>query len=315
MDADKIAAVASWPVPRSARALRGFLGLAGYYRKFIRDFGIIAAPLTRLLRRDAFAWDADADSTFRALKGALTTGSVLQMPDFDRTFTVDSDASGAGFGAVLHQGAGPLAFFSRPFTARHLKLAAYERELIGLVQAVRHWRPYLWGRHFLVRTDHYSLKYLLDQRLSTVPQHQWVSKLFGFDFAVEYRPGSLNTVADALSRRDAEAAPEEGGTAAAAAAAALSGPSFAYLDDVRRATATAPDALLLQECFRAGELPALWREDAGLLLHGSRIFVPNFGDLRHQAIQLAHGAGHEGIQKTLHRLRSDFYIPGDRSLV
>jgi hypothetical protein len=87
------------------------------------------------------------------------------MLDFDRVFTVDSDASGAGFSAVLHQGAGPLAFFSRPFAAHHLKLTAYERELIGLVQAVRHWRPYLWGRHFLVRTDHYNLKYLLDQRL------------------------------------------------------------------------------------------------------------------------------------------------------
>jgi hypothetical protein len=109
------------------------------------------------------------------------------MPDFDAPFMVDCDASGAGFGAVLHQGAGPLAYFSRPFAARHLKLAAYERELIGLVQAVRHWRPYLWGRHFLVRTDHYSLKCLLDQRLSTVPQHQWISKLFGFDFSVEYR--------------------------------------------------------------------------------------------------------------------------------
>jgi hypothetical protein len=112
MDVDKIAAVASWPAPRSARALRGFLGLAGYYRKFIRDFGIIAAPLTRLLRRDAF------DAAFLALKGALTTGPVLQMPDFDRVSTVDSDASGAGFGAVLHQGAGPLAFFSRPFAVK-----------------------------------------------------------------------------------------------------------------------------------------------------------------------------------------------------
>ena len=91
------------------------------------------------------------------------------MPDFSSQFVVDCDTSGAGFGAVLHQGAGPLAFFSRPFAARHLKLAAYERELTGLVQAVRHWRPYLWGRHFLVRTDHYSLKFLLDQRLSTVP--------------------------------------------------------------------------------------------------------------------------------------------------
>jgi hypothetical protein len=200
------------------------------------------------------------------------------MPDFDRLFTVDSDASGAGFGAVLHQGAGPLAFFSHPFAARHLKLAAYERELIGLVQAVRHWRPYLWGRHFLVRTNHFSLKYLLDQRLLTVPQHQWVSKLFGFDFAVEYRPGRLNTVADALSRRDAETAPADDGNLPAAAA--LSGPSFAYLDDVRRATAAAPDAVLLLERLQASEIGAPWHVDGGLLLHGTRIFVPDSGDLR-----------------------------------
>jgi hypothetical protein len=148
-----------------------------------------------------------------------------------------------------------------------------------------------------------------------VPQHQWVSKLFGFDFVVEYRPGRLNTAADAFSRRDSEAASEEGGTAATAAVAALSRPSFTYLDDVHCATATAPDTLLLQERFCAGELVAPWCEDAGLLLHGSRIFVPDFGDLRHQAIQLAHGAGHKGIQKTLHRLCSDFYILGDRTLV
>jgi hypothetical protein len=231
MDADKVAAVESWPEPHSARALRGFLGLAGYYRKFIREFSIIAAPLTRLLRRDAFAWDDDAAMAFRALKTALTTGPVLQMSDFDKPFTVDTDASGSGFGAVLHQGAGPLAFFSQPFAARHLKLAAYERELIGVVQAVWHWRPYLWGRHFVIRTDHFSLKYLLDQRLLTVPQHQWVSKLFGFDFDVEYRPGRLNTVADALSRKDAEAAPAAPG---AAVAATLSGPSFAFLDEIHR---------------------------------------------------------------------------------
>jgi hypothetical protein len=255
------------------------LGLAGYYRKFIRDFGIIAAPLTRLLRRDAFAWDDDADSAFRVLQGTLTTGPVLQMPDFTKDFVVDSDASGADFGTVLHQGAGPLAFFSWPFTARHLKLAAYERELIRLVQAVRHWRPYLWGRHFLVRTDHYNLKYLLDQRLSTVPQHQWVSKLFGFDFAVEFRPGRLSTVADALSCRDIDAT-DSPAAASAAVAAALSGPSFSYLDDVRRATATAPDALALLERLRAGDLPGRWHEDVGLLLHGSRIFVPDVSELR-----------------------------------
>ena len=165
MDADKVAAVAAWPTPQSPRALRGFLGLAGYYRRYIQDFGLIAAPLTRLLRRDAFSWDEEAATAFAALQRALTTGPVLQMPDFDEPFVVDCDASGIGFGAVLHQGEGPLAFFSRPFAARHHKLAAYERELIGLVQAVRHWRAYLWGRTFRVRTDHYSLKFLLDQRL------------------------------------------------------------------------------------------------------------------------------------------------------
>jgi len=145
MDADKVAVVAAWPQPQphSARGLRGFLGLAGYYQKFIQGFGVIAAPLTRLLRRDAFSWDEEAEAAFQALKGALTTGPVLQMPNFDELFMVDCDASGVGFGAVLHQEAGPIAFFSRPFAARHLKLAAYERELIGLVQAVRHWRPYL----------------------------------------------------------------------------------------------------------------------------------------------------------------------------
>ena len=110
--------------------------------------------------------------------------------------------SGSGFGAILHQGAGPLAFFSKPIAPRHARLAAYERELIGLVQAVRHWRPYLWGRRFVVRTDHRSLRFILDQRLTTIPQHQWASKLIGFDFLVEYKLGALNVVADALSRRD-----------------------------------------------------------------------------------------------------------------
>lgn len=128
----------------------------------------------------------------------------MQLPDFTLKFLVECDASGTGFGAVLHQGTGPIAFFSRPIAARHAKLAAYERELIGLVQAVCHWWPYLWGCSFTIRTDHYALKFLLDQRLSTIPRHQWVSKLFGFGFTVEFKPGRLNVVADVLSRRHEE---------------------------------------------------------------------------------------------------------------
>jgi len=139
MDTSKVAAVQSWPQPRSARGLRGFLGLAGYYRRFIKEYGAIAAPLTNLLRKNAFQWSMEAEAAFANLKSALSAAPVLHLPNFGREFLIDCDASGSGFGAVLHQGEGPIAFFSRPFAARHLKVAAYERELIGLVQAVRHW--------------------------------------------------------------------------------------------------------------------------------------------------------------------------------
>jgi len=160
-----------------------------------------------------------------ALKKALTSAPLLQLPDFNKRFIVDCDASSAGFGAVLHQGDGAVAFFSRAVAPHHAKLLAYERELIGLIKAVRHWRPYLWGRAFTMRTDHWSLKFILDQRLTTIPQHTWVTKLFGYDLSVEYRPGKLNTVADALSRRDIDSS--------AMAACALFGPSFAIYDVLR----------------------------------------------------------------------------------
>lgn len=119
MESAKVESVNTWPQPRSARGLRGFLGLAGYYRRFIQDFGVIAAPLTQLLKKDAFQWSAEANNAFSALKQALSAASVLQLPDFTKPFMVDCDASGSGFGAVLHQGAGPLAFLSRQFAPRH----------------------------------------------------------------------------------------------------------------------------------------------------------------------------------------------------
>jgi hypothetical protein len=114
---------------------------------------------------------------------------------------------------------------------------------------VRHWRPYIWGRRFLVRTDHYSLKFLLDQRLSTVPQHQWLHKLFGFDFTVEYRPGRLNSVADALSRRNEDASDTP-------RALVISGPTFAFLDELRAATLQDAEASRLTQRLQAGELGA-----------------------------------------------------------
>ena len=101
---------------------------------------------------------------------------------------------------MLQQKGHPIAFFSRKLAERHHKLAAYERELIGLAKAVTHWRPYLWGHKFSIKTDHFSLKFLLEQRLTTSPQQHWVSKLMGFDFSVEYRQGALDCAEGALSQ-------------------------------------------------------------------------------------------------------------------
>jgi hypothetical protein len=118
-------------------------------------------------------------AVFDALKTALTSTPVLQLPDFDKSFIVDYDASGSGFDVVLHQGIRPMSFFCRAISPHHAKLAVYERELIDLVKVVWYWWPYLWTRPFIMRIDHFSLKYLLDQCLSTIPQHSWVSNLFG----------------------------------------------------------------------------------------------------------------------------------------
>jgi hypothetical protein len=198
---------------------------------------------------------------------------------------VDCDASGTDFGAFLHQGVRPLAFCSKPFTARHMNVVAYERELIRLVQAVCHWRPYLWGHHFVVRTDHYTLKYMLDQRLSTVPQHQWMSKLFGFDFAVEYRLGHLNTMADALSRHKLDEA---------ASLAALSGPTFT-LNDKLLAELQMNDHLCHLHDTITETCGMPWHVEGGLILWGARIYISTTSSVLLTLLQLAHMAGHEGV--------------------
>lgn len=308
MDPAKVQAIHDWPQPRSPRAVRGFLGLAGYYRKFVHNYGAIAAPLTALLKKEGFTWNDDAAAAFTALKAAVTSAPVLALPDFTKPFVVECDASTYGFGAVLLQEAHPLAFFSRPVAPRHRSLAAYERELIGLVLAVRHWRPYLWGRRFTVRTNHYSLKYLLDQRLATIPQHHWVGKLLGFDFVVEYKSGATNTVADALSRRDTEEEP-------VVALLAVSGNRFDFIGRLRQAQATDPALVAVHEELRAGTRAAPWSVVDGMILYDSRLYIPPSSPLLPEIVAAIHDDGHEGVQRTLHRLRRDFHFPNMRRCV
>jgi hypothetical protein len=306
MDPAKVQAVRDWPAPRSAQAVRGFLGLAGYYRKFVHNYGTIAAPLTALLKKEGFVWSDAAAEAFDALKAAVSSAPILAMPDFSKLFIVECDALSHGFGAVLIQEGHPVAFFSRPVAPRHRALAAYERELIGLVQAVRNWRPYLWGRRFLVKTDHYSLKYLLDQRLATIPQHHWVGKLLGFDFAVEYKAGATNVVADALSRRDT---PEEG------TVLVLSGPRFDFIARLRQAQLSDPAITAIREEVRAGTRAAPWAVTDGMVQYAGRLYIPPASPLLQEILRAVHEEGHEGVQRTLHRLWRDFHFPNMKQVV
>jgi hypothetical protein len=119
MDPAKVQAIRDWPTPRSARAVRGFLGLASYYRKFVHHYGTVSAPLTTLLKKDGFSWSEKAAATFAALKDVVTSAPVLAMPDFSKPFVVECDASSHGFGAVMVEDDHPIAFFSRTIAPRH----------------------------------------------------------------------------------------------------------------------------------------------------------------------------------------------------
>lgn len=139
-----------WPSPKNVKGVRGFLGLTGYYRKFIRDYGKLAKPLTELTKKDGFKWGLKEQQAFDILKHKVTTAPVLALPDFNHEFFIESDASGNGLGAILLQKGRPIAYFSKALGDRNLAKSAYEKELMAVALAIQHWRPYLLGRKFSV---------------------------------------------------------------------------------------------------------------------------------------------------------------------
>jgi hypothetical protein len=227
------------------------------------------------------------------------------MPHFSKLFVIERDASSHDFGVVLVQDGHQVANFSRPIAPRHHTLAAYEWGLIGLVHAVRHWRSYLWGRRFVVKTDHYSLKYLLDQRLATIPQNHWVGKLLGFDFSVEYRSGATNTVVDALSRRnnvDGELLE-------------ISAPRFDFIARLRHAQATNPALVAIHNEVHVGTRMASWAVVDDMVTYDGRLCIPPAAPLLQEILAAVHNNEHEGVHRTLHRLQRDFHFPNMCRLV
>ncbi|GKD97123.1 putative mitochondrial protein [Tanacetum coccineum] len=149
----------NWPVPTNVKQLRGFLGLTGYYRRFIRAYASI----------------------------------------------IETDTSGIGIGVVLVQRGHPIAYLNKTLSAKHQLMSTYEKEFLAVILALERWRGYLLDRHFKIKTYHFSLKYLLDQRITTLAHMKWLPKLMGFDYEIQFKKGVENVSADALSMIQSEA--------------------------------------------------------------------------------------------------------------
>jgi hypothetical protein len=200
-DPCKTEAMVRWLVPTSVTELRGFLGLTGYYRKFVRHYGTLAKPLTILLQgKKAWVWTLEAQRAFEHLKKAMTQTHVLALPRFEIPFVVETDACDEGIGAVLMQEHKPLAFLSKALGMKNKQLSIYEKEFLALIMAVDRWRPYLQRSPFTIMTDHQSLFFLGEQQLQSELQRKAMAKLMGLQFKIVYKKGKENVVADALSR-------------------------------------------------------------------------------------------------------------------
>ena len=365
-DADKIKCVENWPTPTDHESLRQFLGFASYYRKFIRNFADTAAPLHALTEKSKpWHWTELCDKAFVALKGKLASPPILSFPQFDRTFVVDADASQEGVGAVLsHLDDGRvIAYASRVLTKAECQYCATRRELLALVWSVRQFRAYLWGRRFIVRTDHSALRWL---RSFKDPQGQvarWLEILAEFDFDVIHRSGLRHGNADALSRIQCKQCGMHNGIATPClfhnAFGAVNGNggnlwsgsnvhSEAGLSvlplenskemqgsdaDLRRVISwienSSPPAALPSE--GSYTLQTLWAQYKHLVVRDGVLFrqwedVPGKGCNKHlqlvvprswigsvlQQLHSSPSGGHLGMFKTLEKVRSRFYWPGQR---
>ena len=202
VDPRKTTAVTNWPRPTSLGDLRSFLGLATYFRKFIRHFAQLAMPLHRLTRKDAlWQWTPECQISFEEIKRALTEAPCLAFPDFTKPFEVHTDASLAGIGAVLYQEGRPLAFESRRLIPAEVNYPTGEQELLAVVHALTVWRCYLEGAlEFRVVTDHKAITYLDSLPQLSRRQTRWAEYLSRFHFRWDHQAGKKNVVADALSR-------------------------------------------------------------------------------------------------------------------
>ena len=306
-DESKVQAVSDWKIPESVHDIRSFLGLAGYYRRFIPQFARIAAPLTELTKKTVpWRWSLREGEAFNALKKALLSAPVLKLADADKEYMVTCDASDYAVGAVLSQqyadGEHPVAYESRKMNSAESNYPTHERELLAVIHALRTWRHYLAGQKFTVVTDHYSLQYLRTQPQLSKRQARWLDFIAEFNFEVVHKPGKSNVVADALSRVNV-----------LECAATSSGQQ---LDDTWKNLSKEykKDEKTNEMLERIEAYPGFIVSQGKLYYTGlgrMQLYVPE-GAYRAMVLKECHDAryaGHLGIKKTTELLQRDFYWP------
>ena len=198
VDPQKIEAIVNWKPPTNVTEIRSFLGLAGYYRRFVEGFSKLAAPLTKLTRKE----ESEAcQQSFDELKRKLTSAPVLTLPSGQDGYTVYCDASKLGLGCVLMQHENVIAYASRQLKKHEQNYPTHDLELAVVVFALRIWRHYLYGVPCIIFTDHKSLQYLFTQKELNMRQRRWVKLIKDYECTIKYHPGKANVVADALSRK------------------------------------------------------------------------------------------------------------------
>jgi hypothetical protein len=202
VDLGKVNDVLNWMLATTASEIRSFLGLAGYYHRFIKDFSKIAKPMMKLLEKNkAFEWTAECQASFVELRKHLTLAPVLLLPDLTKKFDIYYAASRRGLECVLMQEGQVVCYASRQLRKHEENYPTHDLQLATVVHALKIWRHYLIGHRCEIYSDHKSLKYIFIQNDLNLQQHRWIELIKNYDLGINYHPGKANVVADALSRK------------------------------------------------------------------------------------------------------------------
>ena len=341
MDPVKIRAVIDWPTPRNLRDLRGFLGFANFYRRFIKDFAKLARPLNDLTKKDIpWTWGLPQRLAFQRLKDKFSNEPILAMWEPHRPTRLEVDASGYATGGVLLQKLDdnlwhPVAYRSQSMADAERNYEIYDREMLAIIRALEDWWHYLEGlpQPFDIISDHRNLQYWCTAQNLTRCQARWSLYLSRFDFLLTHKPGTTNTQADPLSRiplpifTDADdnqdqiiLKPDHFLSAATLAAGDLD----TLEDDIRAATDLDPQVRTALQTLQDNTPRQLlgnlsdWEQREGLILFQGRVYVPRQLDLRRKVVHLCHNsntAGHPGQRGTLELVSRLYWWPGMTTFV